>query len=93
LRHMHQRGRELLELIAVNDRTYPQLRDAKPRNPFRFDREPPSEIAIHQALAVRDELPVRAYCLRAAGEPCGVWDRPYQELRVAVAGTLGLLTS
>lgn len=93
LKHMHQRGRELLELIAVNDRTYPQLRDAKPRNPFRFDREPASEIAIHQALALRDELPVRAYRLRAVGEPCGASDRPYQELRVAVAGTLGLVTS
>ncbi len=91
LRYMLQRGRELLALIAHNDTTYPQLRDASARNPFRFDRNPPAEIAIHERLAERDEVPVRAYRVRASGDPCNAWSLPFQDLRVSVAESLGFM--
>lgn len=91
LRYMLQRGRELLALIAHNDTTYPQLRDASARNPFRFDRNPHAEIAIHERLAQRDEVPVRAYRVRASGDPCNLWSLPFHDLRVSVADSLGLM--
>jgi len=90
LASMLERGHEMLALIAADDRTYPRLRDERPRNPFRFDREPTSEEAIHRALAARDELPVRAYVLSHHGVARSAWDRPYQEARFAVAQELGL---
>jgi hypothetical protein len=87
---MLARGREMLALIANDDRTYPRLRDDRPRNPFRFDREPASEEAIHRMLAARDALPVRAYRLSSVGPARGDWSRAYQELRYEVAASLGL---
>jgi hypothetical protein len=90
LEFMLARGREMLALIASDDATYPRLRDDRPRNPFRFDREPSSEVAIHRALAARDALPVRAYRLSSCGPARGDWSRAYQELRFEVAQSLGL---
>ncbi len=87
LRYMHQRGVQLLGLIAEDDSTYPQLRGSAPRNPFGFDRNPPAEVLLHERLVQRGELPVRAYLL--ADSP--VWDRPYQELRTESARALGLV--
>ncbi len=90
LRHMLARGTEMLALIDADDRTYPRLRDARPRNPFRFDREPPAEVALHRSLAARGELPLRPYLVASRGVAVGEWDRPYQELRIADAERLGL---
>jgi hypothetical protein len=93
LRHMLARGAEMLALIDADDRTYPRLRDGRPRNPFHFDREPPAELAIHRSLAQRGDLPLRPYLVASRGEAVGAWDRPYQELRVAEAERLGLARS
>lgn len=90
LRFMLGRGAEMLALIAADDRTYPRLRDERPRNPFRFDREPEAEDAIHLTLAARDALPVRAYRLSTEGPARGDWSRAYQEIRYEVAASLGL---
>jgi hypothetical protein len=89
LRHMLARGHEMLGLIASDDRAYPRLRDARPRNPFRFDREPTAEAAIHRELALRDELPLRPFLVSARGDARAPWQRPYQDLRLAAAERLG----
>ena len=91
LRYMLARGAEMLALIAADDATYPALRDARARNPFRFDREPSAEVLLHRSLAVRDEIPVRAWRLSQEGVAQGPWDAAYQELRLAEASRLGLL--
>jgi hypothetical protein len=90
LRHMLARGQEMLGLIDADDGTYPRLRDARPRNPFRFDREPSAEVALHRSLAARGDQPLRPYLVASRGEAVGAWDRPYQELRLAEAARLGL---
>jgi hypothetical protein len=90
LRHMLARGQEMLGLIDADDGTYPRLRDARPRNPFRFDREPSAEVALHRSLAARGDLPLRPYLVASRGAAVGAWDCPYQELRLAEAARLGL---
>ncbi len=87
LRYMKRRGHELLNLIAEDDTKYPTLRDDKPRNPFAFSREPADEITLHRELARRGLVPVEAWDVNAQPE----WNRPYAQLRVDVAGELGLL--
>jgi hypothetical protein len=87
LRAMRVRGAELLALIATGDRTYPPLRDASARNPFRFSREPDAELSLHRDLARRGLVPVRAWTLGDAP----VWNRRYAEEREARARVLGLV--
>ena len=87
LRYLERRAEELVALIAADDQKYPTLRDAKPRNPFSFRRDPSAEQAILGALAAAGELPVQAWSRTAVP----VWDRPFQDLRVAKARALGLL--
>jgi hypothetical protein len=85
--YMERRGHQLLELIAVDDRKYPTLRGPEHRNPFPFSREPAAESRLFPELARRGLLPVETWRLDAKAR-C---DRPFADLRVAVAGELGLL--
>jgi hypothetical protein len=87
LESMLSRGREILEQIAVHDASYPSLPKGEPRNPFRFQRDPRSEEALHRDLAERGLVPVEAWRHDAAPR----WDRPYRALREARASELGLV--
>jgi hypothetical protein len=88
LSYMHARGHELLAAIAEgNDRRYPPLPDARPRNAFGFSREPTDELRLHRHLAREGLLPVQAW--RFDASPC--WDRPFHQLRSEHAARLGLL--
>lgn len=86
VRHMEQRARELCQLIAEDDRTYPSLPEGQVRNPFPFSREPADEALLLRDLAGRGLIPVEAWDPRAAPR----WDRPYADLRVERARALGL---
>jgi hypothetical protein len=84
---MHARGRELLDVIERDvDEKYPPLRGEGARNPFGFSREPQDEIRLHRELALRGLIPVAAW----TPNPDATWDRPYADLRAAVAAELGL---
>lgn len=85
--YMEARGHELLELIAADDRKYPSLKGPEHRNPFVFSREPAAETRLFPELAQRGLLPVETWRLDARPR-C---DRPFADLRVAVAAELGLL--
>lgn len=84
--HMEQRARELCELIAADDATYPSLPDGQIRNPFPFSREPADEARLLRDLADGGLLPVETWDPAAAP----TWDRPYADLRVERAQALGL---
>ena len=86
LRYSRRRGHELLALIARDDAEYPSLPDDRPRNVFRFSRDPDEEILLLRDLASRDLLPVEAYRTDASPR----WDRPFAELRDERALALGL---
>ncbi|MCA9646777.1 MAG: ferrochelatase [Myxococcales bacterium] len=85
LTFLHQRGHELLELIAEDDAKYPTLRTSEPRNPFEFSRDPEAEAALHESLARDGLLPVESW--RVDATP--VWDKPFQRLRRERAMRLG----
>ena len=89
LQYMRRRAGELRELIAADDRKYPTLRDAGPRNPFPFSREPEAEVRLHRELARRGLLPVEAWNVEARPK----WDRAFYDLRVEVASELDLLVA
>lgn len=61
LHYLRQRGNELLQLIAADDRTYPRLPCGADRNPFSFLRDPPSEMRLHASLAADGLVPVEAW--------------------------------
>lgn len=86
VQHMEQRARELCQLIAEDDRTYPSLPEGQVRNPFPFSREPADEALLLRDLAGRGLVPVEAWDPRAAPR----WDRPYADLRIDRARALGL---
>jgi len=86
LERMVRRGNELLDLIAGDDRKYPQLHGPGARNPFGFSRDPADEERLHRDLAARALLPIEAYRLDAAP----AWDTPFAELRVERARALGI---
>jgi hypothetical protein len=91
LEYMDQRGHELLELIAEDDRKYPNLPEDQARNPFPFSREPEAEIELHRELARRDLIPVPAWDPQALALDWGErWRVPFQDRRVEVATELGL---
>lgn len=83
---MARRGRELVALIAGDDRKYHRLRDTRPRNPFPFSREPADERTLHRDLAARGLIPVEAWRI----DPEPRWDRAYAALRAERARALGL---
>ncbi|MEZ4451072.1 MAG: hypothetical protein R3B09_16440 [Nannocystaceae bacterium] len=83
---MARRGRELVALISSDDRKYHRLRDARPRNPFPFSREPAAELALHRDLAARGLIPVEAWRI----DPEPRWDVGYASLRAERARALGL---
>jgi hypothetical protein len=89
--YMHQRGHELLRLIATDDAKYPSLDGDEPRNPFPFSRAPDDEIRLHRELARRDLIPVPTW---ERDVNCRDWSTRWQlgfaERRIAVAGELGL---
>lgn len=84
--HSEQRAHELEQLIEAGDAKYPPLADGVFRNPFEFDRDPPSERALLTALAADGHVPVRAWELDARP----AWDARFVALRVAKAKELGL---
>lgn len=86
LRYSERRGLELLALIARDDAEYPSLLDDRPRNVFRFSRDPADEILLLRDLAGRDLLPVEAFRIDASPR----WDRPFAELRTERASALGI---
>jgi hypothetical protein len=86
LERMVKRGHELLGLIEADDAKYPQLTDARARNPFGFSREPEDELLLHRDLAARNLLPIEAWRLETAPR----WDRAFFDLRVERARALGL---
>ena len=83
---MHERGAQLLALIEQDDATYPRLRDAAPRNPFPFSREPAAELTLHRALAAAGQVPVAAWRCDAPR----AWAPDPAAARVACAARLGL---
>jgi hypothetical protein len=85
LDYLEGRGHELLALIERDDAKYPTLRDAAPRNPFPFSREPEAEAEIHRSLARLGLIPVPAW----SSEGKSTWDRPYVALREEEARRLG----
>ncbi len=87
LDYLERRGRELVDLIARDDRKYPQLRTPEHRNPFPFSREPAAETRLHRSLASKGWVPVAAWDFDAPG----VWDRPFAQLREDEALALGLI--
>lgn len=86
LEGMHQRGSELLDLIAQDHQKYPQLPEGQDRNPFAFSREPRAEAVLHRDLVERGLLPLESWNTQARP----VWQRPYAELRRERARELGL---
>jgi hypothetical protein len=86
VRRMRDRSKELLELIAANDDTYPTLEKNVARNPFGFSREPAAETALLLELARAELIPVEAW----RSDPVPNWNRPYGELRERQARELGL---
>jgi hypothetical protein len=84
LHYSRDRGRELLALIAADDKKYPKLPDGTPRNPFAFSREPDDERRVHEALARDGLIPVAAWDPDALPTP----DLPYSELRAERAKAL-----
>jgi hypothetical protein len=87
LGHMRRRGDELLELIDHgDDPKYPPLSSNRPRNPFKFSREPAAEITLHRTLAARGWLPIEAWRVDATPR----WGQPFAELRRAAAVELEL---
>jgi hypothetical protein len=90
LRYSHARGRELLDLIAVDDERYPRLGDGVvARNPFGFLREPAEETILLRHLAHHGAVPVHAWAL----EPNACWTERAAERREAAARALGLMSS
>ena len=87
LRHMEQRGGELLSLIAADDRRYPRLPDGRHRNPFGFSREPSAEEALLRHIARDKGIPVEAWRVDGSVQ----WDRPYHEARQHAASELDLV--
>lgn len=90
LAHMRRRGHELLELIAEDDPEYPQLVDARPRNPFPFSRAPADELRLHRELARRGLIPVPTWSPTIDTRELD-WTRPWQRARIEVAAKLGLV--
>jgi hypothetical protein len=87
--HMQRRGLELLELIAADDREYPQLAEHQPRNPFPFSRAPADELRLHRELARRGLIPVPTWS-SAIDTSTLDRSRAWQAARIEVAGELGL---
>ncbi|MFN7696809.1 MAG: hypothetical protein ACK6CU_01080 [Deltaproteobacteria bacterium] len=87
LAHIERRALELGALIQNRDPTYPPLPPGAFRNPFPFDREPPSEERLFRALAEEDLLPLRAFDADAPLAPAA---RSFSTMREARAGELGL---
>lgn len=91
LAYMHERGHQLLALIAADDRKYPSLDHDVPRNPFPFSREPAAEIELHRELARRDLIPVPTW---ERDVHCRDWSTRWRiafaDRRVDVANQLGL---
>lgn len=83
---MHQRGSELLELIAQNSESYPLLARGRDRNPFGFSREPADEERLHRTLASERLVPLEAWSRTTEPD----WARPYADLRKERAQALGL---
>lgn len=86
LEYVVERGEQLLALIEADDATYPRLREARFRNPFRFARSPEQELALYRDLAARDLLPIKGW----QRDECARWDRPYEQLRMSRARALGI---
>lgn len=84
--YLDNRQKELLALVARNDRKYGPLRGREFRNPFTFTREPREEARLHHLLAQVDLIPLKAW--RLDGERR--WDLPFTEMRAKVADRLGL---
>jgi hypothetical protein len=89
VQRMRDRSKELLDLIAANDETYPSLEANVSRNPFGFSREPEAEATLLFQLARAELIPVEAW----RSDPVPKWNRPYGELRERQARELGLAVS
>ena len=87
LRWLLGRAGELRELIAKNDAKYHPIDENVHRNPFPFSRTTDDERRIFRALAARQLLPVETYDARGRSRA----DRPFYQLREAVAAELGIL--
>ena len=89
--YMHERGHQLLELIAADDAKYPSLDGDEPRNPFPFSRAPDDEVRLHRELARRDLIPVPTW---ERDVHCRDWSTRWQlgfaEQRITVARELQL---
>lgn len=88
IHYLRRRGEELVTLIAEDDKKYPKLPDGRPRNPFGFSREPDDERRLTLELASQGLIPVSTWRVDARPR----WDRPYAEIREALAREIGLKT-
>lgn len=86
LSYLDQRLTELLDLIACNDKKYPELKNEAPRNPYQFARTPEAEKKLHLALAAKGLIPVEAW----KSKPESKWDQDYTGIREKLSGELEL---
>jgi hypothetical protein len=82
----HQRGVELLALIADDDAKYPTLPKGEFRNPFSFSRTAEQERQLFEALAAAECIPNPAWSVDASPR----WERDFDGDRERIAAQLGL---
>lgn len=86
LDYLFARGKELLQLISVDDVKYHHLSDTGYRNPFCFSREPEDEYRLLTYLSQKQLIPVAAWNWNAYP----VWNQPFQQIREQISLELNI---
>lgn len=81
---LHNKGKELLHRISIDDERYHHISTCSYRNPFRFSRDPKDEYKLLTYLAEYQLIPVAAWNWNATT----IWDKPFDQLREQVSLTL-----
>ncbi|MBC61545.1 MAG: hypothetical protein CMP11_03730 [Zetaproteobacteria bacterium] len=82
LEQLEHRGKEITELVEVNDKKYPKLLKDTPRNTFSFCRDETSEIKVLRKLAAENNIPLKAWSTEKAQ---GNLDKNFDHIREQVA--------
>ncbi|WP_053404703.1 hypothetical protein [Persicobacter sp. CCB-QB2] len=82
LKAMVNRGKEMLELIKINDQKYHQLQPQQGfRNPFSYQRDPENEESLMRQLFAHGMIPVPLWDWNGQAH----WEMDYQEARKQMA--------
>ncbi|RUT03048.1 hypothetical protein DSM106972_053560 [Dulcicalothrix desertica PCC 7102] len=81
---LHNKGKELLHKISIDDERYHHISTRSYRNPFCFSRDPKDEYKLLTYLAEYQLIPVSAWNWNATT----IWDKPFDQLREQVSLTL-----